>query len=104
MCRRRQHQQADPDAPTQAELFDALDCTEGEDDGDIFQVHEDNDPSWRHGVRRTTVFKRVSDTTYWQAHYRVSTDGETHELREGDADVSRVYPHEVKAVVYTDAE
>ena len=50
------------------------------------------------------MFKRVSDTTYWQAHYRVSTDGETHELREGDADVSRVYPHEVKAVVYTDAE
>lgn len=55
---------------------------------------------WRHGVDREEVYFRKSDNTYWGVDYRVSTDGETHGLREGDADIYQVEPKEVKTVEY----
>lgn len=56
--------------------------------------------SWRHGMLRTEVYHRDDDNTYWQAVYRVSSDGETNELREGYAQITRVYPHSVITTVY----
>lgn len=71
-----------------------------EDSPDIEPVSRHSDPSWRHGTRETTVFHRKSDSTFWQACYRQSTDGETNELREGLATITRVYPHQVMTTVY----
>lgn len=61
----------------------------------IASVDKKLDDSWRHGNYVTEVFYRESDKTYWEASYRVSGDGETHELREGLHTVRRVYPREV---------
>lgn len=63
-------------------------------------VFVNDNASWRHGSYRTEVYHRKSDGTYWQAKYRVSTDGETNELREGLATIVRVYPHQVMSTVY----
>jgi hypothetical protein len=81
----------EPKPPTCDQLCDEDGCK---------VVSRSSDPSWRHGSRETTVFHRESDGTFWEAHYRVSTDGETHELREGEATIRRVYPHEVTVTVY----
>ena len=59
-----------------------------------------DDATWRHGCYRTEVYYRYTDGTHWRATYRVSTDGETNELREGLARMVRVYPHEVMTTVY----
>lgn len=69
-------------------------------DDELPSVFRESDDSWRHGVRVTQVFHRESDKTYWRAHYRLSTDGETNELAEGRADITRVYPHQVTTTVY----
>jgi hypothetical protein len=58
------------------------------------------DDSWRHGAYITQVFYRESDGTYWQAKYRLSTDGETDELAEGLAFIIQVEPYEVKTTAY----
>ena len=63
-------------------------------------VHRDSEDSWRHGSFIGEVFKRESDDTYWLATYCLSTDGETNELREGDADITQVEPKEVTTVKY----
>ena len=63
-------------------------------------VHEEADPSYRHGCYMTTVFHRQADDTFWAASYTVSGDGEHNGLREGDADVSQVWPHKVETVEY----
>jgi hypothetical protein len=63
-------------------------------------VHKEDDASWRHGSYRTEVYHRVLDNTYWQASYRVSTDGETHELREGIAEIVQVWPYEKTVTEY----
>jgi len=63
------------------------------DDGDGFErVHHETDATWRHGSYVTDVFHRKADDTYWMAAYRLSTDGETNELRDGEAEISRVKP------------
>lgn len=82
--------------PTCEELSDV----HGDADDFFKIVDSESDPSWRHGSYESTVFLRLADDTYWQACYNVSTDGETHGLRDGDADISRVYPHRVMATVY----
>ena len=64
------------------------------------EVHREADDSWRHGSYVFQVFKRLSDDTYWGAAYCLSTDGEAHGLREGDADISEVEPKEVTTVTY----
>lgn len=75
---------------------------------DIFEdkleaVHWDS-AEWRHGVLRMEVYYRAEDDTYWRARYRVSTDGETNELREGLASIVRVWPSRVTAIEYTTSE
>jgi hypothetical protein len=58
------------------------------------------DDSWRHGVHVTEVYRRDEDGTFWQAKYRLSTDGETNELREGDAKIVQVFPREINVTIY----
>ena len=76
-------------------------CEESETTEVYKLVSQNHDTSWRHGTRETDVFHRESDDTYWQAKYRLSTDGETNELREGLADISQVWPQQVMKTVYT---
>jgi len=75
-----------------------------DEDGDLndgFELVDTiNDPSWRHGLRVTDTFKRLSDSTYWSAHYRLSTDGETNELREGVAIITQVEPYIIEVTKY----
>lgn len=61
-------------------------------------IRRDSEP-WRHGTYETYVYKR-DDGTYWQATFERSTDGEVNGLRSGDADIVRVYPHEVVTIEY----
>lgn len=63
-------------------------------------VFRETDASWRHGSYVSAVYKRLSDETYWMAQYRLSTDGETNELREGDADIYQVEPYEKVTIDY----
>jgi hypothetical protein len=65
-------------------------------------VQHHDDASWRHGSYRTEVYLRQSDNTYWSANYRVSTDCETNELREGFAKISQVRPETVSSTVYVE--
>ena len=80
--------------PTCEDLF--------EEDG-YESVHRDVDDSWRHGAYIGEVFKRESDGTYWLAAYCLSSDGETHGLREGDADITQVKPIEATTIKYIPA-
>lgn len=66
-------------------------------------VWREVDDSWRHGSYVAEVFKRHSDDTFWMASYRLSTDGETNELREGLADISQVVPQEKTVITYVSA-
>lgn len=77
--------------PTCQEIWD-------EELGDPISIN--HDASWRHGAYITDVYKRESDNTYWEVHYRRSTDGETNELEEGIAHISEVEPYEVKTIKY----
>lgn len=77
--------------PTCEELFD-------DELGD--PVFREDDASWRHGSYRTEVYSRPSDGTYWCAKYRVSSDGETNELREGLAQIVQVWPTQVTITKY----
>ncbi len=72
--------------PTCEQLFDR----EG-----YYQVERKVDDGWRHGVYVTEVYLREWDRSYWMATYRLSTDGETNELREGLADIQQVSPREI---------
>ncbi len=58
------------------------------------QVWREVEDGWRHGVYVTEVFLRKEDVSYWMASYRLSTDGETNELKEGLADIQQVSPRE----------
>lgn len=80
--------------PTLEELY------EDELGDPVFRAVED---SWRHGVRVTEVYKRESDNTFWQVHYRRSTDGEYNGLSPNDGDapeVKQVFPKQVLVTVY----
>lgn len=52
------------------------------------------DDSWRHGCYVYEVFKRKSDDTFWAVNYQESGDGEYNGIREGDAQIEQVWPHE----------
>ena len=69
-------------------------------DGELEPVSSHADPSWRHGCRMTNVYHRESDNTYWEARFRLSTDGECNELREGIANISQVEPFQEMATKY----
>lgn len=89
------------DAPTCKQLYDP--DTDAPEHG-YSLVSQDHDPSWRHGTRETDVFHRSADDTYWSAHYLLSTDGETHELKEGLATIKKVYPHQVTVTRYSESQ
>lgn len=84
--------------PTGREIRDAW----REETEDFVEVHEDADPSYRHGCYMTTVFRRVSDDTYWAAHYTVTGDGEYNKLRDDPDSVSiiQVQPVQVTTTMY----
>lgn len=83
------------DAPTCKNL-----CNDYEPEEGYKLVSQDHDPSWRHGTRETDVFHRAADDTYWSAHYRLSTDGETNELNEGLATIKQVWPYQETVTKY----
>jgi len=58
--------------------------------------------TWRHGSEMETVYHREADNTYWRAIYRVSTDGETNELKEGNADIHQVKPRQITVIQYVE--
>lgn len=84
--------------PTCDELYEWNDKRVTEYDFETVSEHSDN--SWRHGTRETVVFRRKSDGTFWEAKYRLSTDQECNELREGYAMIRRVYPHREMTTIY----
>ncbi len=63
-------------------------------------VHREADDSWRHGAYIYEVFRREADDTFWSAAYELSTDGESHGLREGTADIKQVRPVEKTTIEY----
>jgi hypothetical protein len=67
----------------------------------VDQVYRSSDPSWRHGTYEHRVYHRESDNTFWAADFRLSTCGETNELREGFAEIYQVWPVEVTKTEYT---
>lgn len=67
-------------------------------------VNRTDDATWRHGSYRSEVYRRESDDTFWLVYYRVSTDGETNELREGFAKISQVWPKAVSVIRYLSAD
>lgn len=91
---------SDETIPTCEQLFDCIDVEEVEEGLDFVCVNQETIEPWRHGTLESAVFRRVSDGTFWAAYYRVGTDGETHELRDGCAQIEQVWPHQVVAVLY----
>ena len=64
-------------------------------------VWRETDDSWRHGSYVSEVYERKEDGTFWMVNYRLSTDRETNELREGYADIGQCWPEKVETVRYT---
>lgn len=88
-----EEQKNKPIPPTCEELFEC-------DPEQFTMVEREADASWRHGAYMADVYRRLSDDTYWSATYRRSTDGETNELREGDAIIQQVVPQQVTKLTY----
>lgn len=61
------------------------------------------DSGSRHGMTLTEVYRRMGEGTYWRAVYDISGDGEEHGLRDGSAEITRVYPHEVTTIEWREA-
>ncbi len=70
---------------------------------ELTQVLEFSRP-WRHGELVADVYKREEDSTYWRVEFCRSSDGETNELREGNATITRVRPVEVITINYVAME
>jgi len=62
-------------------------------------VHTSSE-SIRWGERRTEVYLRDEDHTFWRVVYRIENQGDYNELREGDTSVEEVVPVEVTTVKY----
>lgn len=65
-----------------------------------FKCVDEKLDTWRHGTHRVEVHLRESDQTYWSVGYRVSSDGETNELRDGYATIFQVEPYDVTVKHY----
>lgn len=63
-------------------------------------VDHKSDDSWRHGSYVTAIYRRDEDGTFWRTMYRLSSDGETNELREGLAKIVQVFPRDVTVTIY----
>ena len=76
-------------------------CNDLYEDNSIYKsVYRVSQDSWRHGSYVTQVYYRSSDNTYWEAHYCLSTDGETNGLRENGATITQVEPFEQVVTSY----
>jgi hypothetical protein len=69
-------------------------------DEELQSIQKTDESGWRHGVDREEIFYRQEDETYWSVGYRVSTDGETHGLRDGDYTIFQVRPIKVEVTSY----
>lgn len=79
--------------PTAKEVWD------GYNDGDEYEsVLNEIVSEWRHGIEVREVFRRESDGTFWEAHYRKQPDGFYHGLKEGDAGIAQVWPKTITIV------
>jgi hypothetical protein len=74
------------------------------DEDGLKSVHREADDSWRHGCYISEVFHRNSDNTYWMVNYRLSHDGETNGLRDGDYSLDQVEPFEKTVTDYRKVE
>jgi hypothetical protein len=54
----------------------------------------------RYGRFNSDVYRRVADDTFWRVEYHESDDDVVNELRDGEANISRVIPEEVTETVY----
>lgn len=90
--------------PTPEEIRDFC-MEEYEGDQPPFEkVHQHADPSWRHGCYMDTVYKRLSDGTFWSVSWQRSGDGEYNSIRDGglgQGDIVQVWPKAVPTVEYT---
>jgi hypothetical protein len=73
-------------------------CDELAEGTGFASVSREADDSW--GSYVLEVFHRIADDTYWQAEYRLSTDGETNELCEGQALITQVKAEQQTVTVY----
>lgn len=80
-------------------MIEAPSCEDLFNEDGLEQVDEKTAP-WRHGLWYYTVFRRQSDDTFWQAIYQVSSDCETHGLRDNEAEIFQVLPREVTVTEY----
>jgi hypothetical protein len=74
-----------------------------EDTQNFTMVDEVADTSWRHGCYMTTVYRRISDNTFWQVNWQVSGDGETNSIRDREIssqNITQVEPYDVTVVKY----
>ena len=67
---------------------------------ELEEVYRNSKIGWRHGTTESVVFYRESDETHWKAIYKLSTDCETNDLRDGYAVIRQVVPKQVMTVVY----
>ncbi len=75
-----------------------------EEDEGLEVLKQEPIDTWRWGTVQEIIVKRLSDQTFWAATYRVSSDGETNELREGNARIVQVWPKERIAIVWEETE
>lgn len=54
--------------------------------------------NWRHGVTVTEVYLVGDD--YYQARYRLSVDGETNGLRDGNVRILKVFPKQINVTIF----
>lgn len=78
--------------PTQEELLNDK----------LIEVKIKADNSWRHGSYMTVIYRRDSDQTFWMVKYAVSTDCETHGLRDGKYSCVQVYPYQIEVTRYSE--
>lgn len=72
-------------APTQEDFLDEI---------GLKSISREAIDKWRWGTVEREIFVRESDNTIWSVTYRISADGETNELREGEAHIVQVEPYE----------
>jgi hypothetical protein len=73
------------------------------DDALFKQMQESSDTSWRHGCYMSTVFKRLSDETFWNVYWQLSDDHETNTFRDSEIsinDITQVKPIKVTNTKY----
>ena len=84
-------------APTLSELWDC-------DQEKLQLIFSDTVDKWRWGTIERDIYRRLSDDTYWSIYYRMSSDGETNEFRDGETEVTQVYPTTKVIIEYVEKQ